>query len=194
MDCKRCSACSIEKALEEFYKDSNPRNKTGRQSRCIVCAKAQAIAYHKARPEWKREKDKRYAKRHPDKVRERAARRRKESAEYWREYARQYRAAWRIANPEKEAATAKRYRENNAATVAERYVSYIRAKNRKLPFAERDKMRLVYAKAKQYGMEVDHVVPLKHNLVCGLHVWHNLQLLAVDENRRKRNLHWPEMP
>lgn len=35
--------------------------------------------------------------------------------------------------------------------------------------------------------EVDHIIPVKHQLVCGLHVEHNLQILPKDENRVKSN-------
>lgn len=41
--------------------------------------------------------------------------------------------------------------------------------------------------------EVDHIVPLNHPLVCGLH-WHgNMQVLPHDVNRRKSNNFWPDM-
>ena len=35
--------------------------------------------------------------------------------------------------------------------------------------------------------EVDHVIPLIHDKVCGLHVANNLQLLSPIDNRRKSN-------
>lgn len=41
---------------------------------------------------------------------------------------------------------------------------------------------------------VDHVVPLRHPLVCGLH-WHgNLEIVERLANARKSNHWWPDMP
>ena len=41
---------------------------------------------------------------------------------------------------------------------------------------------------------VDHIVPLKSDLVCGLHIEHNLQVIPSEINFRKQNKYWPEMP
>ena len=41
---------------------------------------------------------------------------------------------------------------------------------------------------------VDHIVPLKSNLVCGLHNEFNLRVILAKDNIIKGNRHWPDMP
>lgn len=40
---------------------------------------------------------------------------------------------------------------------------------------------------------VDHTVPLRHPLVCGLNVPWNLCVIPLEENRLKGNNTWPDM-
>jgi hypothetical protein len=44
------------------------------------------------------------------------------------------------------------------------------------------------------GYELDHEVPLKSNIVCGLNVPWNLYQTPKYKNRNKSNRHWPDMP
>lgn len=42
--------------------------------------------------------------------------------------------------------------------------------------------------------EVDHIVPINSEVVCGLH-WHgNMRVISKADNASKGNRHWPDMP
>ena len=41
---------------------------------------------------------------------------------------------------------------------------------------------------------VDHIVPLRHPRVCGLHVEHNLRVIPAVQNIAKGNRYWSGMP
>jgi uncharacterized protein YihD (DUF1040 family) len=43
-----------------------------------------------------------------------------------------------------------------------------------------------------HDVQVDHIVPLRSALVCGLHCESNLQLLQGSDNMTKGNRHWPD--
>jgi hypothetical protein len=54
-------------------------------------------------------------------------------------------------------------------------------------WADRQKITQIYEDARLTGMHVDHIIPLKHPLVCGLHCEFNLQLLDPQTNINKSN-------
>lgn len=42
--------------------------------------------------------------------------------------------------------------------------------------------------------DVDHIIPLKSDVVCGLHNEFNIQVITRSANRSKSNRYWPDMP
>ena len=60
-------------------------------------------------------------------------------------------------------------------------------------WADEDKIRRFYEEARRLTKEtgikytVDHVIPIKSDLVCGLHNEFNLRVLTKKENSAKKN-------
>lgn len=79
----------------------------------------------------------------------------------------------------------------NRHKTAEWWARYNAAKVKATPpwltSEHKSKMHEIYSKAKELGMSVDHIVPIRGKTVCGLHVPWNLQLLTQAENSQKSN-------
>lgn len=106
---------------------------------------------------------------------------------------------WRELNPNKESIKEAKYKYKKSAKG--------RANNSKHLMARRTGIKQstplwgdiqaigdVYMEAAYMQMQVDHIVPLRNPLVCGLHVWDNLQIMNSLKNNQKGNRFWPEMP
>ena len=67
-------------------------------------------------------------------------------------------------------------------------------------WADKEAIARVYALRDQATLttgtphDVDHIVPLNHPLVSGLHVPANLEVIPAAANRLKSNRWWPDMP
>lgn len=105
-----------------------------------------------------------------------------------KEKVRQSQALYRKTHKEEIAEYNKNHRQRHREWYAE-YQS-LRTRNiqqAKPSWANDQDIKDVYLEAKYLQLEVDHIIPLKHPLVCGLHVWDNLQLLTRSENAKKSN-------
>ncbi len=105
---------------------------------------------------------------------------------------------WHRANPEKVKASRRKWVALNPEKIASENSRRRSQVERDLPWGQ-EGIKDVYLEAKYFGMSVDHIVPLTHKLVCGLHVRDNIQLLTGSENSIKGNAFTPynipkEMP
>ena len=177
-------------------------------SKCVRCVLNRVLSRRNADVEGsrirEREASKRYSQRHPEK--------RKRSRNLWlernselaKEIVRKSSQKWYWSNWDKARAANKKWIKDNA--------EYVRAKNaarealvlRSIPqwvdAAELEAIVGVYKLAKEKSRstgvrhEVDHIVPLRGRTVCGLHCLANLRVITANENTRKGNRHWPDMP
>lgn len=60
------------------------------------------------------------------------------------------------------------------------------------PWADRAAMRRLYLR-RMAGDVIDHIVPLLHPHVCGLHCPADLRIISAGENATKSNVWWPDM-
>jgi hypothetical protein len=164
---KTCSKCKVEKSIDNFSKDVS--RASGLQPHCKACKSL----YQRTNPNRKNVQAK-YRDANREKV---------------REISRNYSNKIRVEKPEKVKANMKRYRDRHPGCDVEnnrRRRNLIR--NVKLQPAYQAEVEGFYMFCKIFkGFEVDHIIPLTNNNVCGLHVPQNLQVLTVFENRSKGN-------
>lgn len=172
--------------------------------RCRTCARVKSKEWAERNPEQKRtvsaESQRRVRKRNPEKAREKS---RKDGRRRYAKVPEVMGAAakkWRKDNPEKYREIHNRWRRarpgSRAAEVAARRA---RKKNATPAWADTQRIKEVYKRAKRIGkclgirVQIDHIVPLQSDFVCGLHVPWNLQILTAELNVKKSNKVWPDM-
>jgi hypothetical protein len=195
--CKSCrSAIAAKKYLanRESYLErnkkwqrENPDKKNALAREYRAKNKDAVLDYHRSWREQNREKVNAYTAKWRDKV----------GNERVLEDARRYREA----NRDKTRAAALRWQKENAgkanAANAARYASKLRATP---GWADMDEITEFYEDAERLSIEtgmryeVDHIVPLRSKIVCGLHCEANLRVVLAFDNRSKGNRHWPDMP
>lgn len=168
-----CTKCGTEKPSAEFYSYKKNVIK-GVMAQCKECVRSFEAKRRIGRK--KTEKDKERNRKWSLANKEKTALRVKEK---------------RNANPAPYRASVLKWEKNNPHKKAK----YRHGKRIATPkFDDAENMKIVMQKAVLYGLEVDHIVPIISPIVCGLHCWHNLQLLDKKLNASKGNKYWPDMP
>jgi hypothetical protein len=174
---KICSVCNKDKLLKFFYK--NIRNKDGHSAECKKCATSKRKLKAKENAErsriWYREnkekateRNKKYAQKHIKKTRETKKR-----------YKEKY--------PERVKKSNSEYTKKHAKEAVFKTQKRRTRKLQALPnWADLEKIKEIYLNCPD-GMQVDHVIPFVHQLICGLHVENNLQYLSEFDNKSKGN-------
>ena len=127
---------------------------------------------------------------------------RKLNRESWQRHIEKRRAYDRARNgSEARKASAKKCRENNPGLVIARAIERKKRVRRAFPaWANKEAVRQFYEIARKLtngtgeSWHVDHIVPLKNDLVCGLHVHNNLRVIRATDNLRKNNRFDPDIP
>lgn len=180
---KRCGRCLVEKPDSEFHKKVASRD--GLNWMCRPCNCAHATKYRRASLELYRARDKDRYRSTPGRRAaslERSIAQRKHSPDSVRRYKRE----WEKRNP-------------HVQTEKNR-IRGIAAHRARSPWRNRFFVSEIYALARLrtrilgFKWHVDHIVPLRHPLVCGLHNEFNLRAIPAVENIAKGNRSWPNMP
>lgn len=166
---KRCGKCKELKEYNFFSK--NKHDKTGRRSDCKVCENRDKRAYYGRTKEAKKEYQKANA-----------------------EYISQRKHNHYLQNRERILKYQKDNPEKHNAVQAKRRAAKANATPKWLSSQQLAEIADIYKQAKELEniffnrkFQVDHIIPLKHSDVCGLHVPWNLQILTAEENRKKTN-------
>lgn len=178
---QRCRTCQLDKSIHDFH----VRSDTGRRRPvCKTCWKVKGMRWAAANPAKRRAISLKWAKAHYPYIRAKKAEYRKRDPLRMRR--------WSLENPELKKAMNRRWCQNNRGKVTASTRARQLAKIQATPkWANRYIIGLIYQLAAAFRMQVDHIIPLRHPLVCGLHVEDNLQLLTQSENARKRNSFTP---
>lgn len=198
---KKCSKCKESKLIVEFSKDKY--RKDGLKNQCKSCRKAhyqdnkeQVLAQHKEYYQANREKKLERQKVYKQVNRERIQVNSREFYKTNREQILEQQKAYYLTNQEQIKTYQRKYSQANPDKInaknAKRRATKLQATPKWLTKEEHRWMELFYlivkvGKEQGQQFEVDHIVPLQGENVCGLHVPWNLQVIRKTANRIKSN-------
>lgn len=172
--------------------------KKGREyGNCTECEKVSQAIYYERNKDRLREEHRQYAKKNIAKNTERAlAWARNNKSKHAKNAER-----WRILNPKKSRGFTANWVSKNLHLCAERESKKRAAAKQSTPIWANDfYIKEAYHIARlrnemfDFKWQVDHIVPLINEIVCGLHCEQNLQVIPAKLNAAKGNRWWPDMP
>lgn len=180
---KYCYQCRQILPTTEFHR--NKAKLDGYADGCKVCVRKRVQEYRMKYPDKVRESKRRARVNNPEKERARVSRYKQRHPERRRAICAAYNARFRT--------------EHRDVVNARNNMRRAMKRNAVPKWANKDHIDGIYelcAMLRNLGLDfdIDHIVPLKSDVVCGLHVENNLQILASLENQRKGNRYWPDMP
>ena len=200
---KICKECKQPKSFDQFYKKKD--GKFGIQTNCKICVDSKnKLDYLKNKDSILLKNKENYLKKDKSllkvKRREGYLRNKKKILEEKKEYYKKNRdkiLAKNALNKDKKAEYTKRYnkekpeksriRESEKRLIKKKSSLLICKKLGKKQIEDFYKDAIMLEKIFGEKFEVDHIIPIKHKLVCGLHVPWNLQILTCSDNRKKLN-------
>jgi hypothetical protein len=196
MQTKICKTCQADKPVSEFYKAAPKKGGVPAwQTACKPCHNGRERSPDAA--EKQRAQIRAWHETHRALLSDRAAERYRKNREQLIRKAKEYRER----NIEKVTKLQKRWRDKNKGKVRSYRKDRRDLIERATPswacdFAYEEACDLAVRREAATGIKwhVDHVVPLKSKLVCGLHAHTNFAVIPATENLKKKNSYWPCMP
>lgn len=186
--CSRCGR-SLPKTTEFFQVDR--KKSSGLRPDCKQCRRAARRAAYLSDRERILIQTRKYEKENWQAVLERKRKKRKTYPEQYIVLLRQRAASWRALNPERVSRSYKLWMHANRGKYNAKCAAARAARRDSVPpwltVEQKTQIALTYESAALAGNHVDHIVPIRGELVCGLHVPWNLQILPPLDNLKKGN-------
>lgn len=193
---KKCRKCGQILPEGAFPLVKRPGGNYTYGAPCIACRKAAKKLRYESNKESILKKQAEY-QRNSDKVK------RYQKEYFQKNKAKNYAATkkWRLGNAEQQ----RQILANDYQARKEEWVVYCAERRARLlqavpKWGNIEAVRSIYKAAQDLTVStgikhhVDHIVPLNHPLVCGLHVEYNLDPIPAKANMEKGNRMWPNMP
>lgn len=172
---KQCRKCKIEKPLDFFYK-----NRDGINAQCKECINARNAKWYLENKDKRNISIATWQIKNKNKINAASAK-------------------WKTKNRDKVRIKDADYSRKNPDKISAKTAKRKAAKLLATPsWADSEHVNSLYTIAAMsrkagYDIHVDHIVPLRSKIVCGLHCEANLQLLPSSNNLIKGNRYWPDM-